>query len=203
MSVNHPLCCGFIKCMVYEQLTGSETLSAQYKQLKRVFPHLTISESSYKNRAGKVRENISKLNKADCAKKSLFIETFCQEKWASLLEGAKKKHGNLSLCKGCLNNDKYRLPLSYVPINSAEWHKIATENGLFRPARHNIIDETKRDINVLNGKYKEQFSVTFENALKMADKSTVQKRWSTVAQEVKENIQEQWKETAVVRYSNP
>ena len=183
-------------------MTSSETQSKQYSKLKETFPDLKLSEASYKNRASKLKNNITSLGKKDGSKKTEFLFTFSQEKWISLSEVVRKRHGNAEVCKGCLNDDRYRIPLSYIPINGSakEFKKIAEENGLYRPVRHNIIEETKRDISELNSKYKEQFSVTFESALKMAEKSAVQKKWSQCAQEVKENIEEQWKETAVIRY---
>ena len=77
--------------------------------------------------------------------------------------------------------------------------KKAKEKGLFRPAKRKIIEETEKDISILNQKYKENYAVTFDSALKIAERPTVRKNRSEIAQEVKENLEEQWNETTVVR----
>ena len=76
----------------------------------------------------------------------------------------------------------------------------AEEKGLFKPVKRKIIEETQKDINILNSKYKENYSITFDSTLKIAEKSSVRQKRSEIVKEVKENLEEQWNETAVVRY---
>ena len=58
MSIGNPLCCGFIKCAIFEEQITTNTLSQQYQNLKLLFPGIKLSENVYKTRAKKIIEDI-------------------------------------------------------------------------------------------------------------------------------------------------
>ena len=195
-----PLCCGFIKCATYEQQTSGYTLSTQHQNLKRLFSNIDVSEAVYKARGKKVKEDIIWLSKKDSNAKQEFVKTFSQQVWTSLSSTRQQKHGSFE-CKGCLREEKYRALLCQLRINKNDkiGFKNSEEKGLFRPVRRQIIEETEKDIKAPNDIYKENYSLSFESALQMSEKCSARQKRSEIAQEIKENIEDQWKETAVVR----
>ena len=201
MSINDPLCCGFIKSKIYQEKNSNLTLKEQFTNLKTFFPNLELSESAYKNRSKNLIATIVSLGKADKVKKAAFLEIFSEEKWNSLTEGTRKKHAKKDHCHGCLGDDRFRETLSYLPIREKDrlGKQKAEAAGLFRPVKHSIVEQAKKDISLLNTRYKKDFSVSFESALQMAEKTAVRNKRSQIAQEIKENIEDQWCETAVVR----
>ena len=201
MSIGNPLCCGFIKCAIFEEQITTNTLSRQYQNLKLLFPGIKLSENIYKTRAKKVKEDIVWLAKKDKEKKKLFLESFCQESWKGLSNFKQQRHASFE-CKGCLGDETYRDLLSNLKINKKDLSTLnrAEEKGLFKPVKRKIIEETQKDINILNSKCKENYSITFDSTLKIAEKSSVRQKRSEIVKEVKENLEEQWNETAVIRY---
>ena len=203
MSFNSPICCGFIKCLIYEQQSSDSNLSDQYKVVKKFFPDINLSENAYKLRAKFLTAKIRSLGKKFPSKKQQFCSTFSGESWSNLIPGVKAKHGSFE-CQGCLGNEKYREPLSFLRIDKSDitGQRIAEEKGLFVPVRLKLIEETEKDIKILNAKYKENFSMTFNSALKATNKAAAKQARSEIAKELKEDIEEQWKETAVVRLTS-
>ena len=161
---------------------------------------IPLSETAYKCRSKKIKETLALLGKTSSTKKYEFLDKFSSIKWNDLNDCVAKRHGTFE-CKGCLGDEKFRVPLSYLPINKHDRaaKAIAEEKGLFRPVKRKIIEAAEEDINLLNQKYKEQYSVSFENAMKIAEKTSVRQKKAEIAKEVKENIDDQWREKAVVR----
>ena len=93
------------------------------------------------------------------------------------------------------------MPLSYLPIRKADKvaKRKAEEKGLFVPFKKALVEAANNEVIVLNQKFKEDYSVTFENAYKLAGKAEERRKRSEVIKEVKEDIELQWEETAVVR----
>ena len=54
--------------------------------------------------------------------------------------------------------------------------KKAEDRGLFKPRKHQLMDSTREDIDVLNSKYKTEFSTTFESAFKLVAKTEQPKK---------------------------
>ena len=91
--------------------------------------------------------------------------------------------------------------LSILPINPNDniGKRKAEENGLFKPTSQQLSEATKIDVSLLNNKYKKEYSVTFEKAYNTVKKKAEDKKRNSIAQEIKENIENQWEETAVSR----
>ena len=172
MSIGDPLCCGFIKCAIFEEQLSTNTLSQQYENLKLLFPGIKLSQHVYKSRGKKVKDDIVWLAKKDSEKKRLFLESFCQEKWNNLSDYKQQRHASFE-CKGCLGDETYRDLLANLKINKRDVTTLhrAEEKGLFKPVKRKIIEETEKDIGILNTKYKENYSITFDSALKIAERS--------------------------------
>jgi len=146
MSLVSPLCCGFVKAAVFQLFVkkpsdrknyasaklSSETYKNQYQFLEKLFPNLNVvTYNNFKRNGVKVKESLFKLGKRSTTLKEVFMDTFSMEKWGELSEEAKKLH-SADICKGCVNNETYRVPLSSVPIMNTAHKRKAEENGLFQ-----------------------------------------------------------------------
>ena len=171
MSFNNPLCCGFVKAAIYEFQTESDkTYDEQIASLRELFPGLKFSKTVYKNRSKKVKETYSKLGKNSSDRRLKLLGHF------QLTNGmnfqSTKKIDMAILNVKHLGAEKYRIFLSYLPLNSndnASKNK-AEESGLFNPIRQRVIEATKDDVVELNRKYKKDFSMTFESSYNIVKK---------------------------------
>ena len=168
--------------------------------MRELFPDLKFSDTVYKNRLKKVKETFSKLGKNSADRKLEVVGAFSSLKWNELSPYEKKKHGDFK-CKGCLGSEKYRVVLSMLPINLNDslGKKRAEESGLFKPIRQQVLEATKKDLNRLNYEYKNDFSMTFESAYNIVKNKETEKKRTEIAKELKENVENQWEETAVSR----
>ena len=211
MSFNDPLCCGFVKIAVHQLLTDSnKTLDEQISTIELLFPKLIFSRNAYKLRARKLKDTISKLGKSNVDKKFEVLNEFGIDKWSGFSQSTKEKHGEFD-CKGCVGTERYRVLLASIPINAYDnkAKKKAEDKGLFKPKKQQLMDSTREDIDVLNSKYKTEFSTTFDSAYKLVAKTEQPKKGAQsgnksnrkhLAKEIKKNIEDQWSETAVLRY---
>lgn len=140
------------------------------------------------------------MGKTNLIQRNNIINTFNRCKWNELTDKIKRNHG-VDACKAWISAEKFRIPLSYFPIHKSDVtaKKKAEDAGLFRPVNQQIVQATKKGISEMNRKYKAEYSTTFESTCKLVNISTERQRRVDLAQEMKENIEEQWKGTAVVR----
>ena len=199
-SINDPLCCGFIKASIYGESRSGKTLSTQFAYILSLFPNLPLTENSFKCRSKKVVESVISLGKTSQEKLENFLKTFSVENWQGLTVTISLRHGTYE-CKGCLVNEKYRLPLSFLPIKKGDKaaKRKAEEKGLFVTVKRKILEAVNSKVTELNHEFKENYALSFEAAQKLVGKTEERKKRSEIVREVKENLKEQWAETAVVR----
>ena len=70
---------------------------------------------------------------------------------------------------------------------------------MFVPVRRQITEAVNNEVDILNQQFRENYSVSFESALRLSGKSEERVKRSEIIREMKEDIEVQWAETAVVR----
>jgi len=165
MSLIDPLSCGFAKVAVYEFLVSdshklrntsvlniSTVYHEHFEQFKTLFSKFEhVDYEVYKRYFTKIKDVITVLSKNSSKKKIDVLNTFSIHNWNHLSEKSKEAH-SLMMCKGCLNNENYRIPLSYFPIskNFKSGKRKAEEFGLYKPSKVRIAEAAKEDIKQLN-----------------------------------------------------
>ena len=109
MSIGDPLCCGFIKCAIFEEQTSTNYLSKQYENIKLLFPEIKLTEGVYRARAKKIKDDIAWLAKKGSDLKRDFVVTFSKENWENLSFPKQQRHGSFE-CKGCLGDENIEFP---------------------------------------------------------------------------------------------
>ena len=200
MSFNDPLCCGFIKAAVYIEYRSSKTYADQFSEIKSLFPLITQTENSFKCRSKKISETFASLGKTSTENLDKFLSIFSLSNYQKLPKNVSSRHGTLE-CKGCLSNAQFRVPLAYLPIKKSDKvaRRKAEEKGLFVPVRRQITEAVNNEVDILNQQFRENYSVSFESALRLSGKSEERVKRSEIIREIKEDIEVQWAETAVVR----
>ena len=191
MSLLDPLCCGFAKVAVIkmtlrfgfgdnrmkrENKAKSECYKDNYSVLKTMFPHCSFEDyqlNKFIKNCLKLRILHGNILKLDWEKKLIMV-TFDPFNFSKL---ENKKEHTLFNCNGCLKY--FKKSLSHFPINksSAHYLKKAKEAGLF--------EEGVEDVAIVDDDKDEDVS---QNARRKILKGA------------KESIEEQWKETTVIRF---
>ena len=108
-----------------------------------------------------------------------------------------KKRHSLFKCHGCLNNEKYRKCLAYLPVKNKVLVKEAQNAGLYKPNKTELKDITKMIVNDLNKVYKETFNTKFTTQFQNI--SSKQNYPNSTKRAVKEELERKWAETSVGR----
>ena len=216
MSLLNPTVCGFARVAIYEammensnslvknnkSITG-EVFQTCYEKFNDLFPDFEkVSYEIFRKKITKVKEQIFSLGRKNCEEKGTLLRVFGSSNW-NKLTNIQKKHHSLYTCKECLSQDKYIVVLATIPILPKDKvaRKLAQESGLFKPRKKDLKVLAKEKIKEVNKEFKEKYSVNFSSILRSIDNqkpSRVKKK--EVIKEVKVNLQEQWQETAVLRY---
>ena len=106
MSLNHPLCCGFMKVAIFTNFTvnptyniqstksTSEILHDEYDKLKGIFEsnNFNTTYESYIKARQKVYDNILSLGKTYKVFKENLLTTFSEHEWDKLNDKQKNEH---------------------------------------------------------------------------------------------------------------
>ena len=179
MSLLDPLSCGFLKVAVYEIITThskrviqskrekSEDYDEMYHSMKELFISFDFDgfgKDKFVKICGKLKQLFANLFKDGLEKKMKVMMTFGSHNWVKLDQKERESH-RLFDCNQCLK--KYRIPLSYFPINKANraFKKRAVEAGLFE-----VVDGSESEEEVVNKNIQ-------ENILRQAKKD-IEKQWA-------------------------
>ena len=202
MSILDPLCCGFVKVGVYELVKSDIPVKEKFEKFLEGFPKIKVNFSTFRKRYNQIKENIESLGKTNVDGKFDVLFTFSSFHWSNLPDKEKLHHGTVTDCMGCLHNEKYRVQLANFPIRKKNFVflKKAEQVGLFKTKNQRIMEEAKKDLGALNVKYKGQFAVSFQTALKKLNSSQEKARKAEIIRRAKTSIEDQWKDTTVLRY---
>ena len=115
-----------------------------------------------------------------------------------MLSGELKSRHSLENCDGCLKKGIYKTVLAQFPIKKLCFRKKAEKAGLFK--EKNLHDITQKTLNKLNKQFKRDHGTSFTTEVKKVfkeEKKQINK--GDIIRAAKENIEQQWKETAVER----
>jgi len=209
MSITNPVSCGFVKVAIYELLirdhsrlkNNTETSLVYHEHLdflKATFPFVDLTYEQYKKQCSKVKESIFSLGKNSGDQKQNLITVFNLQHWQDCKQ--KNKH-SLKVCKGCLHNEVLRIALQAIPVKDKCAKRKATEEGLYLPRKKYLEEVTIEKVKEINQEFKDKYSTNFEKIFKSVVSKKESEKKNIVIRKVKENIESQWKETDVLRYS--
>ena len=214
MSILHPLTCGFAKVVTFEHLTRNaiknqnvaptknakgSNLKETYEKLQLFFgiDYFKINYTTFRNKYPSIIDQIRSIGKQNPDVKEHILNTISKSEW-SLLSGQLKSRQTLENCDGCLKKGIYRSVLAQFPIKSLWLRKKAEKAGLFK--EKNLRDITQKTLNKLNKQLKRDHGTSFTTEVKKVfKKERKQINKGDIIRATKENIEQQWKETAVER----
>ena len=179
MSLIDPLACGFAKAFVYNKLVSdcgrlgkniskadiSKVYDEHVDDFNRQFStYFSTTSVTYKRNFIKIKDLIFNLGKKCVDNKSSFLSIFSFESWNDLKASEKSKH-NLFRCNGCIRQEKFRIPLSYLPIKNVFLKRKADEAGLFIPKKQKIVKAASETLKEVNTNFIKENNISFQKAL--------------------------------------
>ena len=174
-------------------------LNEKYKKFSSTFADYNIEYKTFVNKFPGIIENIKSLGKRSPSIKHEILSLFGSHSWKNLSEEIKSKH-TFSDCKGCLQDEKYKNGLAELPIKKscAKFKAKAKQYGLIKPKI--LADITTKIVNDLDQEYNEKYNTTFSKQIQLNSERKKPTADSSIARKTIQNVEKQWKETAVERY---
>lgn len=220
MSIIDPLSCGFAKVKVFEIFTSktllekldgepdkhfkSRVLREKFEDYSKFFhkyeEKFQVEYSTFANYFSAIVEHIRSIGKTSSKIRDEILAIFSSKVWASMPQPKQNCH-SLYDCDGCLKNEKLKYMLAEFPIKkgNVRFKARAKSAGLVKAqVLRNI---TSNIVNKLNEDYKRDYNTTFTGQICKQHKNNSPDEVKSIARATKQDIEKQWKETAVERYT--